>query len=61
MFHGVTRQPGNVLKEVETSEGRVLQFQVTGMIEWGQKLKPKKKTEKKPHAEFPIYKISREH
>ena len=38
----MTRQPGNVLKKVETSgggggsgEGRVLQFQVTGMIEWG--------------------------
>ena len=43
VFHGVTREPGNVLKEVETSErvggggGKVLQFQVTGMIEWGQK------------------------
>ena len=27
--------------------GRVLQFKVTGMIEWGQKLKPKKRPEKK--------------
>ena len=43
VFHGVTREPGNVLKEVETSERvggggwGLLQFQVTGMIEWGQK------------------------
>ena len=31
---------------------RVLQFQVTGMIEWGQKLKPKKKTEKNHMPSF---------
>ena len=41
--------------------GRVLQFKVTGMIEWGQKLKPKKRPEKKNHAEFPSYKNSKKH
>ena len=44
--------------------GRYSRFQVTGMIEWGQKSNPKKSldqnlTSKQSHAEFPNHKISR--
>ena len=37
--------------------GRVLQFQVTGTIEWRQKLKPKKRPEKKTMPNFQAIKI----
>ena len=48
---------GKCFERSRNPGGGVLQFQVTGMIEWGQKFKPKKRPKKKRMPNFQAIKF----